>query len=271
MKSVAVLTGASRGIGSAIAQDLAARYSVIVLGARDRAGLEETARNVRAANGKPVLVAVDVRTEEGRNALIAAAEAEGDIEVLINNAGIEVAVPVMEQSAAEIEAQLDVNLRAPILLTRGVLPGMVKRGRGSIVMVSSMSGKSPTPYNSVYSASKFGLNGFAGSLQFELRGTGVNVGVVCPGFVSGKGMWADTNVKAPLLMREVSIGKVVDGVRKVISGKPEVLVTPGPVRPLLALSQMRPTWIPVLLRWMGITNVLEERSRVVRRKRSLSA
>ena len=137
-------------------------------------------------------------------------------------------------------------------------------------MISSMSGKSPTPYNSVYSATKFGLNGFAGSLQFELAGTGVNVGVVCPGFVSGKGMWADTNVKAPMLMREVSIEKVVAAVRKVISGKPEVLVTPGPVRPLLALSQIRPTWIPVILRWMGITTVLEERARVIRRKRSLS-
>jgi hypothetical protein len=84
-------------------------------------------------------------------------------------------------------------------------------------------------------------------------------------------MWADTNVKAPLLMREVSIEKVVAAVQKVISGSPEVLVTPGPVRPLLALSQMRPTWIPPILRWMGITNVLEQRARIVRNKRSLSA
>ena len=270
MKSIAVLTGASRGIGAAIAEDLAARYAVVVLAARGRSGLEETAAKVRAKNGNPILVTADVRTEEGRNSLIAAAEAEGDIEVLVNNAGIELAVPVVEQSTFEIESQLDVNLRAPILLTRRVLPGMVKRGRGSIVMVSSMSGKSPTPYNSVYSATKFGLNGFAGSLQFELRGTGVNVGVVCPGFVSGKGMWADTNVKAPLMMREVAVEKVVAAVRKVIAGTPEVLVTPGPVRPLLALSQMRPTWIPVILRWMGITNVLEERARVIRHKRSLS-
>ena len=81
-------------------------------------------------------------------------------------------------------------------------------------------------------------------------------------------MWADTNVKAPLMMREVAIEKVVAAVRKVIAGTPEVLVTPGPVRPLLALSQMRPNWIPVILRWMGITRVLEERARVVRRKRS---
>jgi short-subunit dehydrogenase len=271
MKRVAVLTGASRGIGSAIAEDLAPRYSAVVLGARDGRGLEETARKVRAANGRPILVAMDVRTEEGRNALIAAAEAEGDIEVVVNNAGVEVPVPVVEQSVDEIESQLDVNLRSPILLTGQVLPGMIKRGRGAIVMISSMSGKSPTPYNSVYSATKFGLNGFAGSLQFELAGTGVRVGVVCPGFVAGKGMWADTNVKAPLLMREVSIEKVVAAVQKVISGSPEVLVTPGPVRPLLALSQMRPTWIPPILRWMGITNVLEQRARIVRNKRSLSA
>src|SRR5262245_43778586 len=78
MRTVAVLTGASRGIGAAIAQDLAPRYSAVVLVARDRVGLEETARKVRAANGKPILVVVDVRTEDGRNALIAAAEAEGE-------------------------------------------------------------------------------------------------------------------------------------------------------------------------------------------------
>jgi short-subunit dehydrogenase len=270
MKRVAVLTGASRGIGSAIAEDLAPRYSTIVLGARDGTGLEETASKVRAANGRPVLAVMDVRTDEGRNALIAAAEAEGDIEVFVNNAGVEVPVPVVEQSLDEIEAQFDVNLRSPILLTRQVLPGMIRRGRGAIVMISSMSGKSPTPYNSIYSATKFGLNGFAGSLQFELEGTGVRVGVVCPGFVSGRGMWADTKVKAPLLMREVSIEKVVAAVQKVISGRPEVLVTPGPVRPLLALSQLRPTWIPPILHWMGITDVLEERAQVVRRKRSLS-
>ena len=88
--------------------------------------------------------------------------------------------------------------------------------------------------------------------------------------VGGKGMWADTNVKAPLLMREVSIEKVVAAVQKVICGNPEVLVTPGPVRPLLALSQVMPTWIPSILRRMGITNVLAERAQVVRRKRTLS-
>ena len=86
MKSVAVLTGASRGIGSAIAEELASSYAVIVLAARDRAGLEETGRQVRTANGTPILVQADVRTEEGRNALIAAAEAAGDIELLVNNA-----------------------------------------------------------------------------------------------------------------------------------------------------------------------------------------
>jgi short-subunit dehydrogenase len=134
-------------------------------------------------------------------------------------------------------------------------------------MLSSMSGKAPTPYNAVYAAAKHGINGFAGSMSFELEGTGVHIGVVCPGFVAGAGMWADAGVKAPALMREVPVQKVVDGVRRVIAGEKEVLVTPGPVRPLLALSDLAPSWIAPMLRALGVVDVLRRRADVVRSRR----
>ncbi len=267
MSRVVIVTGASRSIGAAIAVDLARDSSTLVLAARDERGLETTADQVRKAGGRAVIVKCDVTSEADREKLVIAAECEGPIDVLVNNAGVEVPIPVVEQSVEDVERQLHVNLHAPILLTQRVLPAMIVRGKGSIVIVSSMSGKSATPFNSIYAATKHGLNGFVSSLRFELEGTGVQAGVVCPGFVAEFGMWADTGVKAPALLKEVSPKKVVAAVRKVLAGHEEVLVTPGPVRPLLALSELFPSSRPVVLRSLGVVDALKKRSEVVRKKR----
>src|SRR5205823_6599664 len=159
---------------------------------------------------------------------------------LVNNAGIEIPVRVVEQTDEEVAQQLDTNLIAPIDLTRRVLPQMIARRAGVIVNISSMSGKSPTPFNSIYASTKYAINGFTASLAMELEGSGVHAGVVCPSFVADAGMWADTGVRAPKLMREVAPAKVAQAVLKVIRGAGEVLVTPGPVRPLLALRELFP-------------------------------
>jgi short-subunit dehydrogenase len=267
MSRVVIITGASRGIGAEIAKSLAADGGALVLAARDERGLETTAAAVRSAGARAVPVVADMAIQADRERLIGIAEAEGPVEVLINNAGVETPVPVVEQTLDEIEMQLRVNLHAPIMLTRLMLPKMMRRSRGCIVMVSSMSGKSATPFNAVYASTKYGLNGFVGSLRFELEGTGVHVGAVCPGFVSG-GMWADGGVKAPALLREVSIGKVVKGVRKVMAGSQEVLVTPGPVRPLLALSQLAPSLTGPVLRGLGVLDALKKRAQVVQQRRA---
>jgi short-subunit dehydrogenase len=145
---------------------------------------------------------------------------------------------------------------------------MLARKRGAVVVVSSMSGKSPTPYNSIYAATKHGINGFVGSLRLELEGSGVHVGVVCPSFVAESGMWADTGVKAPALLREVPLEKVVDGVMKALAGQGEVLVTPGPIRPLLALADLWPSAGTRLVRGLGVLEVLKQRAEVVQAKRS---
>jgi short-subunit dehydrogenase len=265
MNRVVVVTGASRGIGVAIAENLASDGSTVILAARDRAGLERTADIVRAAGGRPVVVAGDIGNDGERRALVAAAEAEGPIDVLVNNAAVEIPVAFHEQTIEEIQLQLHVNLNAPILLTHLVLPAMLSRKQGCVVMISSMSGKSATPYNAIYAASKHGINGFVSSLRIELESTGVQVGVVCPSFVADAGMWADSGVKAPALMREVPIAKVVAGVRKVIAGQGEVLVTPGPVRPMLALAQLAPSMNAPILRALGISAILKKRSQFVKR------
>jgi short-subunit dehydrogenase len=135
-------------------------------------------------------------------------------------------------------------------------------------MVSSVSGKAPTPYNALYAATKHGINGFTASLRVELEGSGVTAGVVCPGFVKGTGMWADLHLAAPATMREVDPIRVAEAVRRVAAGAPEVIVTRSPMRPLLALAQLFPSLTESSMRRMGVLAVLKSRAEVVAARRA---
>jgi short-subunit dehydrogenase len=245
------------------ARDLAKDGGTLILSARDRAGLERTAEAVRAAGSKPVIVAGDMSKAEDREALVAAAEAEGPIDVFVNNAGVEYPFEVTRQSTDQIEQTLDVNLAAPILLARRMLPAMVARKRGCMVFVASLSGKAATPYNSVYSASKFGLVGFVHSVRFELQGSGVHLGLVCPGFVKEAGMFAVAEMPAPALMPAVPIAKVVRGVRRVMSGEVEVIVNSAPIRPVLALSQLAPSIGSLAVKAFGVVDTMRRRAQIM--------
>ena len=255
--ATAILTGASRGIGPYIAKTLAREGVSVALAARDAAKLEETRAACAALGVRAISVPTDVNSLGDLERLVDTASRElGPIDILVNNAGIEIPGKLTELTDDESEAILDTNLRAPIRLTRMVLPGMVARGQGVVVHVSSMAGKSGTPYNTMYSTTKFGLQGFAESMQFELEGTGVHVGTVCPGFVADTGMWADRGQKAPRLMTTVPPQKVADAVLKVIRGSREALVTPAPLRPLLALNALFPGLQRPMLKRMGIATAM---------------
>jgi short-subunit dehydrogenase len=262
-----VLTGASRGLGVRLAEDLARDGGTLILVARDAQGLAATAERVAAAGATPVVLPTDLGDPEAVDRLAAAILTHGTPDRVVLNAGIEITVGVLDQSAEDISRQVGLNLTSPLRLTRALLPAMVQAHRGAIVAISSMSGKSPTPYNAVYTATKHGLNGFFASLRIELWGTGVHCGVVCPSFVAETGMWSDTGVKAPPLMREVTPTAVVAAVRAVLRGAPEVLVTPTPVRPLLALGQLFPRLDGAMLRTIGVLDALRERARVTAAKR----
>lgn len=266
-RPVALLTGASRGIGVPIAEALARKGYHLVLSARDAAGLNTTADRVRAAGGTAVTAPSDVSLPDDRARLLKLAEDEGGLAVLVNNAGIEIPVAVVDTREQDVERILSVNLSAPIQLSRAALPALLARGKGTIINISSMSGKSPTPYNAVYTATKHGLNGFTASLRIELLGTGVHAGVVCPGFISEAGMWADTGLQAPAGLREVTPKAVVDAVLRVLDGAPEVLVTPTPMRPLLALAQLFPSLDAKALQLLGVLDALRDRAKVTAERR----
>lgn len=258
----AILTGASRGIGPYIALELAARGVNLTLAARSAPELEETRRKVEALGVRAFAMTCDVTSRTDLARLVESAQSNlGPIDVLINNAGLEVMAPLTEHSFDQIDGIIRTNVNAPIWLSKLVLPAMLARKSGTIVNVASLAGKVAAPYFTIYCTSKFGLVGFSRALRAELHGSGVSVGAVCPTFVSDAGMWAKFGGKrAPWIAREVTPQQVVAGVLKVIDGAEEVIVNSGPIRPMLALGEAIPGFTAAFMRWVGIAKSQREES-----------
>jgi short-subunit dehydrogenase len=187
----ALVTGATGGIGDAIARALHARGAHVLLSGRRREALDQIAG--RLGERSDVLVA-DLAEHDAPSRL---ADAAGAVDVLVANAALPASGRVEDFSHDEIDRALDVNLRAPIQLTRALLPGMLARGRGHVVFVSSLSGKTGSPRSGIYSATKFGLRGFAAGLREDVEAKGIGVTVVFPGFVRDAGLFAESGVRLP--------------------------------------------------------------------------
>ena len=179
------VTGASAGIGLAIAKAFATPPNRLTLVARRRAPMEALATEARAAAVETVVAEADMADLERCTDWVDAAErVQGPIDVLVLNAGIQKVGPALSFSVEEAETQLRVNVMAPLRLARKVAPAMVLRGSGTIVIVASMSGITHTPQMADYSASKAAVSAFFETLGVELKGTGVHVLTVYPGPVS---------------------------------------------------------------------------------------
>ncbi len=178
--AVALVTGASDGIGRSVAMRFAERGARVLVHGRDPDRTDAVAKSV---NGTAVLA--DLATSQGRRDLIAQAERQfGRIDVLVNNAGIGWSGPLTQMSVDQIQPIIEVDLLAAIELTHAVLPGMLDRDEGAVCFVTSVAGRTGVAGEAVYSATKAGLDAFAESLRFEAAGTGVHVGVVVPGVVN---------------------------------------------------------------------------------------
>lgn len=197
---VVLLTGASRGIGRVIAQALADEKAIVVGVARSQQGLEALCQTIRDAGGKATGIAWDLSNIDLLPDLIAQVESQiGPVDVLINNAGLEIYRAFQDYSAAELQAVLNVNLFAAMELTRLVLPGMIQRQSGHLVNIASNAAKKGHPFDSIYSASKAGLLMWGDAVRQELRHTNVEISTLCPGYVEQCGMLVDTGVPAPQL------------------------------------------------------------------------
>jgi NAD(P)-dependent dehydrogenase (short-subunit alcohol dehydrogenase family) len=181
---VALVTGAGRGIGRAVALLLAGSGCRVVLAARSREQLEEVESAIRHTNGDGYCLPADLtRDDEIARLLDSAREKWGGVDILINNAGWGKRAPVARAKIEDWDQTLRLNLRAPMLLTHLLVPHMISKGEGAVINIGSVSGKSGEANGAAYSASKFGLIGFTQSLYEEVREYGIKVAVILPGFV----------------------------------------------------------------------------------------
>jgi uncharacterized protein len=218
-----LLTGATGGLGHAIARRLHGEGASLVLTGRRTDVLEPLAAET---GGRPV--AVDLTDPAAVERL---ATDHADVDVLVANAGLPGSGHLMSFSVEEIDRALAVNLRAPMVLARVIGERMVARGAGHMVFVSSLSGKAAPPRTSVYSATKFGLRGFAAALRQDLRSAGVGVSAVFPGFVRDAGMYADSGAKLPPGVGTSSPEEVAEAVvRAVERNRGEIDVAPVAMR-----------------------------------------
>ena len=181
---VALVSGAGRGIGKAIAVALAKAGCRTVLTARTAAQLELVESELGANGAEALSITSDLTRDEEIYRLLAEAQRTyGPVDILINNAGWGKKSTIVRADLNDWDQTLRVNLRASMLLTKMVLPGMIERNSGAVINISSISGKSGEAGSSAYAASKFGLIGFTQSLYEEVREHGIKVSVILPGFV----------------------------------------------------------------------------------------
>lgn len=250
--SRALLTGASGGIGRAIARALHARGAEVLITARR----EEVLNEVRDELGERVTpLPADLADRESAAEL---AERAGAVDVLVANAALPGSGPIDDFSPEEIDRALDVNLRAPMQLTRLLLPGMVERGRGHLVFISSLSGKATSPGSGIYSATKFGMRGFAGGVREDMHGTNVGVSVVFPGFIRDAGMFAESGTELPRVVGTSTADEVAAGVVRAIErNRAELDVAPLGMRLGIKLSELAPQVASRVQRRLGASSVAE--------------
>ena len=182
---IALITGASRGIGLAIAQKLGQLGARLSICARNQSKLEDSAATLRASGFEVLVTQTDVTREEQISNLVQRTkQAFGPVDILVNNAGIGLFGPFQNHSEADWDTILNTNLKSVFLMSRAVAPEMILRKTGHIINISSLAGKNTFANGAVYCASKWGLMGLTGCMAEELRAHGIRVSAVCPGSVA---------------------------------------------------------------------------------------
>ena len=230
--TTAILTGASRGIGERLAEELARRGVSLALAARSADEIEKLAERVRAMGVQAIAVPTDVTDRSALQNLVERTEAElGPPDLLINNAGVDSVEHFERMDPDRIESMVATNVIGPEILSRFVCPGMIERGRGHIVNISSTAGKTVPPFMTVYSSTKYAIAAFSWGLRLELAPHGIGVSVVYPHFVQEVGMFARRGTKPPRVIGSVTVDDVVrKTIQAIEENKAEMIVAPGLIK-----------------------------------------
>ena len=255
-----LLTGATGGLGHAIARALAARGASLVLTGRRAEILDPLAAETGGRT-----VACDLSDPSEVDRLL---EEAGAVDVLVANAALPGSGHLASFSVAEIDRAIAVNLRAPIVLARRLVEPMTERGSGHLLFVSSLAGKAASGGGSVYSATKFGLRGFAHALREDLRDSGVGVSVVLPGFIRGAGMFHEADVQLPPGTGTKTPGDVASAVVRAIErNRAEIDVAPLSLRAGAGFAGLAPELSARVQRRLGAAKVADALARGQRDKR----
>jgi uncharacterized protein len=239
-----LITGATGGLGQEIARAFAAADARLILSGRRT----EVLGPIASETGARVLAA-DLSQPDAPRRLV---EQAGDVDILVAAAGLPASGPVDSFTVEQVDRALDVNLRAPILLSRAYAPRMAERGGGHIVLMSSLSGKAATAGTALYSATKFGLRGFGLSMREDWRDRGVGVSILFPGFIRDAGLFHDAGARLPpgvATKRPEDVAAAA--VRAVRRNRAEIHVVPLALRASMVFTQLTPELSAHVARLLG--------------------
>jgi uncharacterized protein len=257
-----ILTGASHGIGTYIARGLAERGENLLLVARSEDELAQLANELRANGGEVDWIAADLAAPGTAEEIARAAREFGGADILVNNAALELQRRFHTLDIDDIENVIQVDLVAPIALTRLLLPDMLARGYGHVVNISSIAGHVGFPFTEAYAASKDGLIAFSRVLRNDYRAQGVSASAVVLGAVKGAGIGQRTidelglKTSTSFMSSPAQVAKAV--IRAIEKDKAEIVVMPGPGRLLKAVMDRFPGFGPALTRLSGGAKAMEQ-------------
>ena len=237
-----IITGASAGVGAACARLFASHKAKLVLVARGEAALNVIADELRS-QCEVLTVVMNVASNEDCLALLEKAEAAfGAVHVVVNNAGMHARGDLEKVAPLDVAAMVDINLRAPLLLSCAAIPYLRRAGSGAIVNVGSLAGRAPLQGAATYSATKAGLRAFSYALSDELLGTGISVGVVSPGPIDTGFIMDEIDAVEDIVFSQPmsSAEQVAEGILAIASGQQVEIVLPASIAKLTHLSYLFP-------------------------------